>query len=234
VNSYSTPNGDFPVLLDKVAKVKGIQRVRYTSPHPRDIDKRLLEVMIRHKNICNQVHLPLQAGSDRILKRMNRTYTKQEYLDLVEMIRGYIPDCSLSTDIIVGFPGETQSEFEETLEVVTKVGFTMAFMFKYSPRPGTKAAEYTDQISEDEKQTRLQTLIDLQREISLQRNKLEVGKELDVIIEKESKKSVKQWTGRTESNSWVVFDKNGKCRVGDQVNVKILDAKGVTLFAKLT
>ena len=136
---------------------------------------------MKHKNICNQVHLPLQAGSDRILKRMNRTYVKKEYLDLVEMIRGYIPDCSLSTDIIVGFPGETQSEFEETLEVVSKVGFSMAYMFKYSARPGTKAAEYTDQIPEDEKQSRLEMLIDLQREMSLNRNRSEIGKELTEI-----------------------------------------------------
>ena len=131
--------------------------------------------MAKHKNICNQIHLPLQAGSTRILKRMNRTYTKQEFLDLVDIIKKYIPDCSLSTDIIVGFPGETNSEFDETIEVVSKVEFDSAFMFKYSARPGTKAAEYTDQISEDIKQSRIETLIDFQQKKSLIKNRKRIG-----------------------------------------------------------
>ena len=178
--------------------------------------------------------MPLQSGSNRILSKMNRTYTKEQFINLASRIRNTLPNCSLSTDIIVGFPGETKKEFEETIEVMNKIRFDFSYKFKYSARPGTKAAEYTDQISEDKKQSRLEMLIDLQREMSLYRNRSEIGKELDVIIEKESKKSVDQWTGRTESNSWVVFDKNSKYSIGDQVNVKILDAKGVTLLAKLT
>ena len=233
VNSYKTPEGDFPVLLDKLGKIKAIKRIRYTSPHPRDIDEDLLKVMIKHDNICNQIHLPLQAGSSRILKRMNRTYTKEEFLNLVDMIRAYIPDCGLSTDIIVGFPGETEEEFQETLEVVSKVKFDTAFMFKYSARPGTKASHYTDHISEDVKQSRLQTLIEFQHNISLMNNRKRIGLNLDVVIEKESKKSANQWAGRIESNTWVIFDKKDGYKIGDMVNINIIDARGISLFGKI-
>ena len=233
VNSYSTSEGDFPILLDELGKIKEIKRIRYTSPHPRDIDESLLKIMIKHNNICNQIHLPLQAGSSRILKRMNRTYTKQEFLDLVQMIRQYIPDCGITTDIIVGFPGETDEEFQETLEVVSKVKFDTAFMFKYSSRPGTKASHYTDQIDEKTKQKRLQTLIEFQQNISLMNNRKKIGQNLDVIIEKISKKSINQWAGRTESNTWVIFDKNSFNKIGDVVNINILDARGITLFGKI-
>ena len=233
VNSYSTSEGNFPILLDELGKIKEIKRIRYTSPHPRDIDESLLKIMIKHNNICNQIHLPLQAGSSRILKRMNRTYTKQEFLDLVQMIRQYIPDCGITTDIIVGFPGETDEEFQETLEVVSKVKFDTAFMFKYSSRPGTKASHYTDQIDEKTKQKRLQTLIEFQQNISLMNNRKKIGQNLDVIIEKISKKSINQWAGRTESNTWVIFDKNSFNKIGDVVNINILDARGITLFGKI-
>jgi len=233
VNSYKTPEGDFPVLLDKLGKIKAIKRIRYTSPHPRDIDEDLLKVMVKHDNICNQIHLPLQAGSSRILKRMNRTYTKEEFLNLVDMIRTYIPDCGLSTDIIVGFPGETEEEFQETLEVVSKVKFDTAFMFKYSARPGTKASHYTDHISEDVKQSRLQTLIEFQHNISLMNNRKRIGLNLDVVIEKESKKSANQWAGRIESNTWVIFDKKDGYKIGDMVNINIIDARGISLFGKI-
>ena len=233
VNSYKTPEGDFPVLLDKLGKIKAIKRIRYTSPHPRDIDEDLLKVMVKHDNICNQIHLPLQAGSSRILKRMNRTYTKEEFLNLVDMIRTYIPDCGLSTDIIVGFPGETEEEFQETLEVVSKVKFDTAFMFKYSSRPGTKASNYTDHISEDVKQSRLQTLIEFQHNISLMNNRKRIGLNLDVVIEKESKKSANQWAGRIESNTWVIFDKKDGYQIGDMVNLNIIDARGISLFGKI-
>ncbi len=233
VNSYSTSEGDFPVLLDKLGKIKSIKRIRYTSPHPRDINEDLLKVMVKHDNICNQIHLPLQAGSSRILKRMNRTYTKEEFLSLVDMIRTYIPGCGISTDIIVGFPGETDEEFQETLEVVSKVKFDTAFMFKYSSRPGTKASHYTDHISEDIKQSRLQTLIEFQQKISLMNNRKRIGLNLDVLIEKDSKKSKDQWAGRTEGNTWVIFDKKSQYKVGDIVNINILDAQGITLFGKI-
>jgi len=229
VNSYRSPDGAFPELLEAVAAVEGLERIRYTSPHPQDIDNDLLKVMRDHPNICNYIHLPLQAGSERILKRMNRTYTKQEFLDLVVKIRDYMPDCSLSTDIIVGFPGETEEEFQETLSVLKNITFDSAFMFKYSSRPGTKAAEYTDQVDEDEKQRRLETLINMQKKHTLQANRRHIGNVMSVLIEKESKKSKNQWAGRTDGNMWVVFDKGGE-EIKDIVKVKIKDAQGVTMF----
>jgi tRNA-2-methylthio-N6-dimethylallyladenosine synthase len=229
VNSYKTPEGKFPVLLDKVAQIDGVKRLRFMSPHPQDVDDHMLEVMAKHQNICNQVHLPLQAGSDRILKRMNRSYTSTEFLALVNKIRTYMPDCSITTDIIVGFPGETEEEFIETLSVVKKVRFNFAYMFKYSSRPGTKASQYDEQISEKVKQERLERLIDLQLENTLLQNKSLVDKTVSVLIEKVSKKSDSQWSGRTEGGMWVVFDKNNE-NVGELVDIKINDARGVTLF----
>jgi tRNA-2-methylthio-N6-dimethylallyladenosine synthase len=185
--------------------------------------------MTEHENICNYVHLPLQAGSDRILRRMNRTYTKAEFLTLVDSIRKFMPNCSISTDIIVGFPGETTSEYEETLEVMNKVVFDRAFMFKYSSRPGTKAAEYMDQIDENIKQERLAQLIDLQQSHTLIANQRHIGKVLKVMVEKESKKSPQEWSGRTEGNMGVIFDKNDE-QIKDIVNVLIQDAQGVSMF----
>ncbi len=231
VNSYRTPDGEFPELLESVSKIKGLKRLRYTSPHPRDIDDHLLEVMQKNKNICNHIHLPLQAGSDRILKRMNRTYSKKEFLDLVIKIKKYLPDCSITTDIIVGFPGETEEEFLDTLDVAEKVMFDNSFMFKYSPRPGTKAEGYTDQVDEEVKQNRLERYIALQKILTLKNNKLKIGKTFEVLVEKESKKSVNQWAGRLDGNMWVVFDKTNE-KIKDLVKVKILDTKGITLFGE--
>ena len=233
VNSYRTPEGDFSNLLDEIAQIEGVKRIRYTSPHPQDIDENLVKVMAKHSNICNNIHLPLQAGSDRILKRMNRTYTKQEFLNLVQMIRSIIPDCELSTDIIVGFPGETEDEFKETIEVVKASLFNSAFMFKYSSRPGTKASQYSDQISEDEKQARLEELINVQKETTLLRNQRYIGQTIDVLIEKDSKRSELQWSGRTEGNMWVVFDKSNCSSIKDIVKVKINSTHGVTLFGEI-
>ena len=233
VNSYKTPNGKFPTLLDEVAKINGVKRLRFTSPHPQDVDDHMLQVMSSHSNICDQIHLPLQAGSDRILKRMNRSYTSTEFLNLVDKIREYMPNCSLTTDIIVGFPGETEEEFLETLSIVEKVKFNFAYMFKYSSRPGTKAAQYDEQISESIKQDRLERLIDLQLQNTLYQNKKLVGKTVKVLVEKVSKKSKYQWSGRTEGGIWVVFDKTNE-KIGEIIDVNIDDARGVTLFGSRT
>jgi tRNA-2-methylthio-N6-dimethylallyladenosine synthase len=229
VNSYRTSDGNFPELLEAVAKVNGLKRIRFTSPHPQDVDDEMLQIMAKYDNICEHIHLPLQAGSDRVLKRMNRTYTKEQYLNLVDRIRNHMPDCSISTDIIVGFPGESDDEFKETLEVSSIVRFDSAFMFKFSPRPGTKAVEYTDNVEEQIKQKRLESLIALQKINTLKANQRHVGKTLSVLIEKTSKKSDKQWAGRTGGNTWVVFDKSDEY-VKDIINVYIDDAQGVTLF----
>ena len=231
VNSYKTPNGDFPVLLERVANIKGVKRIRYTSPHPKDINVDLLKVMKKYKNICNNIHLPLQSGSSKILKTMNRTYTKEEFLDLVKVIKEYLPNCSISTDIIVGFPGEDDFDFNETLDVVKQVGFDFSYMFKYSSRPGTKAAQLTNQIDENIKQQRLEELIKLQNSIRLKVNKSKIGKVEKVLIEKNSKKSDLFWSGRTDGNIWTVIKKTDE-KVKDIVDVLITDAKGVTLFGE--
>jgi len=229
VNSYQYGNYQFPDLLEEVAKVEGVKRIRYTSPHPQDIDDHLLQVMRDTPKICNHIHLPVQAGSTAVLERMNRTYTREEYLRLVDTIHEFLPNCGISTDIIVGFPGETHEQFLETLSIMKKVRYDNAFMFKYSPRPHTKAIEYQDTISEEEKSERLQRVIELQNNITLENNRALVGSTAEVLVEKNSKKSDAQWMGRTDENRIVVFDKNGESP-RDLVDLKITDAQGVTLF----
>ena len=232
VNSYSFNNLTFPNLLEEIAKIKKLKRIRYTSPHPQDITKDLLNVMSRYDNICNYIHLPMQAGSNKILKRMNRTYTREHFIELVETIREIIPNVGLSTDIIVGFPGETNQDFKDTLNLMKEVKFDSAFNFKYSSRPGTKASEYEDQVDEKVKQLRLQKVIDLQKLHTLELNKKLVGSTQKVLVEKESKLSSDQWAGRTDSNKWVIFNKNGSS-INNIVEVKIEKAKGITLHGKI-
>jgi tRNA-2-methylthio-N6-dimethylallyladenosine synthase len=232
VNSYRHGDARFPELLDAVAQIPGVMRIRFTSPHPQDIDEDMLFVMRDHANICNSVHLPLQAGAERILKRMNRTYTQAQFLALSEQIRNILPGCGISTDIIAGFPGETEEEFGETLAVMEKVKFDSAFTFKYSSRPGTKAAEYSDQIPEKVKKDRLAKLVDLQYKHTLFRNRKEIGKKVKVLVEKESKKSSNEWAGRTDNNKWVIFPKES-AEIRDLVDVKIVDAQGVSLFGEI-
>ena len=233
VNSYDFEGIKFPELLTAVAQVPGVQRIRYTSPHPQDINEELLEVMQKHKNICNYIHLPLQAGSDRILKRMNRTYTKDHFIELALKIRDYLPGVGISTDIIVGFPGETDDDFEDTINVMNKVNFDSAYTFKYSPRKGTKATEYDDQIKESIKQDRLSRVIELQKSHTLLRNEVYVGNIENILIEKQSKRNKNMWTGRTDSNKWVVFDKSGHS-VNDIVPVLITESRGITLHGKIS
>ena len=229
VNSYRTPEGSFSDLLAELAKIKGLKRIRYTSPHPQDMTEDVLKVMSENCNICNYIHLPLQSGSNRILNRMNRTYNRSEFLNLCGKIKSYMPDCSISTDIIVGFPGETEQDFKDTLDIVSKVEFNSSFMFKYSSRPGTKASQYSDQIPENIKQRRLEELIQLQKEVTKKVNRNLIGKELQVIVEKESKKSDKQWAGRTDGNTWIIFDKMN-FKIKDLVVLRVDDAQGITLF----
>jgi len=233
VNSYDFEGIKFPELLRSVAEIPGVQRIRYTSPHPQDINEELLEVMQKYKNICNYIHLPLQAGSNRILKRMNRTYTKEHFIELALKIRDYLPGVGISTDIIVGFPGETDDDFEDTINVMNKVNFDSAYTFKYSPRKGTKATEYDDQVKESIKQDRLSRVIDLQKSHTLLRNEVYVGNIENILIEKQSKKNKSMWTGRTDSNKWVVFDKSGYS-VNDIVPVLITESRGITLHGKIS
>lgn len=232
VNSYHHEGQKFHELLDAVAQIPGLKRIRYTSPHPEDMTQDVLNVMAKYDNICNYVHLPLQAGNDEVLNRMNRTYTKDQFLARVNQIRNTLPNVGISTDIIVGFPGENEAEFQETMDVMEVVKFDSAFTFKYSSRPGTKAAEFDDHVPEDEKQHRLERLIEMQQKHTLFRNRAIVGRVEMVLVEKESKRSKKQWAGRTDANKWVVFNKEN-AKIKDLIPVKIMDARGITLHGEI-
>jgi tRNA-2-methylthio-N6-dimethylallyladenosine synthase len=206
VNSYRYEQHDFADLMQMVAEVDGIRRVRFTSPHPKDFPRKLLHAMAANPKLCKHIHLPLQSGSDSVLARMNRTYTQQEFLDLVVEIRAIMPGVSLTTDAICGFCGERDEDFEETLEVMRRVEFDSAFTFKYSERKHTIAErKFKDDVPEEVKLQRLTRLIDLQREISKQRNAAEVGKVYEVLVEEPSKKNPHEWLGRTDQNKGVVF-----------------------------
>ena len=232
VNSYNFDGQKFHVLLENVARVPGLKRLRYTSPHPQDITIELLDIMARYDNICNSIHLPLQSGSDRILKRMNRTYTSDHFINIVRKIREILPSAGISTDIIVGFPGESEKDFSDTINVMEKVNFDSAFTFKYSPRNGTKASGYEDQINEDIKQKRLEQIISLQKSHTILRNQSYLGKIENVLIEKQSKRNIGKWAGRTDSNKWVIFDKD-HASIKDIVPVLIMEARGITLHGKI-
>lgn len=232
VNSYNYDGYKFHVLLEYIAKVNGLKRIRYTSPHPQDITIELLEVMARYDNICNSIHLPLQSGSDRILKRMNRSYTRDHFINISRMIREMLPNAGISTDIIVGFPGESEKDFVETMSVMEEVNFDSAFTFKYSSRKGTKASEYDDQISDEVKQYRLEQIILLQKSHTILRNQSYIGKIENVLIEKQSKRNSGKWAGRTESNKWVIFDKD-HANIKDIVPVLIIESRDITLHGKI-
>ena len=232
VNSYNYDDNKFSILLENIAKVSGLKRLRYTSPHPQDITIELLETMAKYDNICNSVHLPLQSGSNKILKRMNRTYTRDHFIDIAHKIRTILPNAGISTDIIVGFPGESEKDFADTINVMNKVNFDSAFTFKYSSRRGTKASEYEDHINEDIKQSRLEQVISLQKSHTILRNQSYVGKIENVLIEKQSKRSLNKWAGRTDSNKWVIFDKEDS-GIKDIVPVLIMEARDISLHGKI-
>ena len=231
VNSYNFEGKSFSDLLLAVSDIDGVKRIRYTSPHPQDINQELLEVMASRQNICNYVHFPMQSGSNEVLKRMNRTYTREHFYDMAMKIREIMPNCGLSTDIIVGFPGETDGQYRETLDLMEAIKFNSAFTFKYSPRPYTKAEQFSDQISEQVKKDRLDEMLILQRKHTLELNQKMVGTFQKVLIEKESKKSKMHWAGRTDSNEWVIIEKNNS-NIKDIVPVEITDATGVILHGK--
>ena len=230
VNSYRHEDHDFAGLLEAVSAVDGIERIRFTSPHPKDFPDPLIRVMADHPKICKHIHLPLQAGNSRILELMRRTYTKEDYLRLVDKIRSHIPDVVLSTDIIVGFPTETDQEFKDTVDVVNKVRFDSAFIFKYSERDGTLAQKhFTDDVPEEVKTERIVTLNELQKSISLHKNRAHIGQVHDVLIEADStKKSDKDIQGRNDGNKLVILPKKHH-NIGDFVRAKITDASAHVL-----
>ena len=232
VNSYKCNETTFPELLRLVAKEAPEMRVRFTTSHPKDMSDETLQVIAEVPNVCKHIHLPVQSGSDRILKLMNRKYTREWYLDRVAAIRRIIPDCGLSTDIFVGYHDETEEDHQLSLSLMREVGYDSAFMFKYSERPGTYASKHLpDNVAEEEKIRRLNELIALQTEMSAQRNKLDEGKEFDVLVEGFSKRSRQQLCGRTEQNKMVVFDK-GNHHIGETVRVRITGSTSATLMGE--
>ena len=232
VNSYHWQDIGFPQLLRKVAEEVPAMRVRFTTSHPKDMSDDTLQVIADMPNVCKHIHLPVQSGSDRILKLMNRKYTREWYLDRVAAIRRIIPDCGLSTDIFVGYCSETEEDHQLSLQLMREVGYDSAFMFKYSERPGTYASKHLpDDVAETEKIRRLNELIALQTEISALQNKKDEGREFDVLVEGFSKRSRQQLCGRTEQNKMVVFDK-GSHHIGETVRVKIINSTSATLFGE--
>ena len=232
VNSYHFENIDFPNLLRRVAEEVPTMRVRFTTSHPKDMSDETLHVIADVPNVCKHIHLPVQSGSDRILKLMNRKYTREWYLDRVAAIRRIVPDCGLSTDIFVGYHSETEEDHQLSLSLMREVGYDSAYMFKYSERPGTYASKHLpDDVPEKEKIRRLNELIALQTELSAQQNKKDEGKEFDVLVEGFSKRSREQLCGRTEQNKMVVFDK-GHHHIGEIVRVKITNSTSATLFGE--
>ncbi|MFA5541197.1 MAG: tRNA (N6-isopentenyl adenosine(37)-C2)-methylthiotransferase MiaB [Bacteroidales bacterium] len=238
VNSYLWENENekinFAKLIEMVAKVSPLLRIRFSTSHPKDISEELIDVIARNNNICKSLHLPIQSGSSRMLKKMNRKYTREDYIGKIDMIKSKIPDISLSTDIIAGFCSETIEDHNDTLSIMEYANYDYAFMFNYSQRPNTLAEKkYEDDVPSEEKTKRLNEIIDLQRKLSLASNKRDIGKEFEILVEGVSKRSKEKLFGRTSQNKVVIFDNKG-VSIGNYVNVKIEDCTSATLIGQLT
>lgn len=238
VNSYLWENENekinFAKLIEMVAKVSPLLRIRFSTSHPKDISEELIDVIARNNNICKSLHLPVQSGSSRMLKKMNRKYTREDYIGKIDMIKSKIPDISLSTDIIAGFCSETIEDHNDTLSIMEYANYDYAFMFNYSQRPNTLAEKkYEDDVPSEEKTKRLNEIIDLQRKLSLASNKRDIGKEFEILVEGVSKRSKEKLFGRTSQNKVVIFDNKG-VSIGNYVNVKIEDCTSATLIGQLT
>ncbi|MBR3026585.1 MAG: tRNA (N6-isopentenyl adenosine(37)-C2)-methylthiotransferase MiaB [Bacteroidales bacterium] len=224
---------DFADLLGIVADAAPGMRIRFSTSNPEDMSDKILETMAAHKNICHHLHLPVQSGSSAVLKKMNRKYDREWYLDRIAAVRRIIPDCGLSTDVFCGFCGETLDDHAQTLSLMREVGYDSAFMFKYSERPGTFAARhYADDVPEEEKIRRLKEIIALQNELSLESNRRDIGKTFEVLVEGYSKRSREQMCGRSQQNKMIVFPK-GDAKPGDLVMVRVTDASSATLLGEL-
>ncbi|MBR5550716.1 MAG: tRNA (N6-isopentenyl adenosine(37)-C2)-methylthiotransferase MiaB [Muribaculaceae bacterium] len=238
VNSYNYIDADgnvtnFASLLAMVAEAAPEMRVRFTTSHPKDMSDEIIATIAKYPNVCNHIHLPVQSGSNSVLKNMNRRYTREWYLDRIAAIRSAIPDCGISTDMFTGFYDESEEDFQLTLDLMREVGFDASFMFKYSERPGTMASKHMpDNIAEDVKIDRLNRMIALQNELSLESNRKDIGKTFDVLVEGVSKRSKEQFVGRTQQNKTCVFPR-GNYRVGDIVNVRVLEVSSATLICEL-
>jgi tRNA-2-methylthio-N6-dimethylallyladenosine synthase len=235
VNSYADPSGRkmrFSELLVAVAEVNGIKRVRFTTSHPRDFGKDIVEAIEAVPAICEHVHLPVQSGSTRVLRAMTRTYSREEYLEKIAMMHGAKRPIAITTDLIVGFPGETEKEFEETLSLLDVVQYDGAFCFKYSPRPNTPSLKMEDAIPEEEKSRRLAMLMEKQREIQRARNEKLVGQSFEVLVEGKSKKE-HQWSGHTSSNKVMNFTSRREESLGDYVRVKVVSVTPNSLIGEV-
>ena len=237
VNSYhfveKTTEIGFPELLEQVAIAVPNMRIRFTTSHPKDMSDATLEVIAKYPNMCQFIHLPVQSGSDNVLKAMNRKYTREWYLERIAAIRRILPEATIGTDIFCGFHNESEEDHQQTLSLMREVGFDAAFMFKYSERPGTFAAKnLPDNISEEEKIRRLNEIITLQLELTHESNKRDIGKTFDVLVEGYSKRSREHFSGRTSQNKMVVFPKSGR-KIGDFVRVTITEATAATLIGEL-
>lgn len=238
VNSYryTAADGteiDFPALLAMVADAAPDMRIRFTTSHPKDMSDETIAVIASRPNLCNHIHLPVQSGSNKVLKAMNRKYTREWYLDRIAAIRRAIPDCGISSDLFTGFHDETEEDFQETLSLMREVGFDSSFMFKYSERPGTLAARtMPDNVPEEVKIDRLNRMIALQNELSRESNARDIGKTFDVLVEGVSKRSKEQFVGRNQQNKTLVFPR-GDYRVGDTVRVRVVDSSSATLIGEL-
>lgn len=232
VNSYRTGEVDFPELMRRAASVSPLLRVRFATSHPKDMSDRLLETMASMPNICRSIHLPAQSGATSMLERMNRKYTREGYLDRIAAIRRYLPDCSITTDLIAGFSGETEEEHAATLSLMREVGYDFAYMFKYSERPGTFAQRHLpDNVPDAVKSRRLSEIIALQNELGLAAYRRNVGREFEVLVEGPSRRDAGKLSGRTSQNKVVVFDR-GTHGVGDYVRVRITGCTAATLFGE--
>ena len=234
INAYRCPvtGADFADLLDRVARVQGLERVRFITSHPRLFDDRLIAVLARHDHLSRYLHLPFQAGSNAVLRRMRRRYTREEYLDLVTRIRRAVPRINLSTDVIVGFPGETEEDFLQTLDLLETVRFGQVFAFAYSPRPRTPAARYAGQVPDTVKKERLARLFELSDRISREINEALVGREVEVLVDGESRREAADWQGRTDDNRVVNFPKPPGTGVGDLLTVRIVRASAHSLYGE--
>jgi tRNA-2-methylthio-N6-dimethylallyladenosine synthase len=228
VNSYRDSSNDFPELLYAVSAIPELNRIRFLTSHPKDISERLIKALSDIPQICPMLHLPVQSGSNHILKEMNRKYTREEYLDKINLIREAVPEMAFSTDILVGYPGETERDFQDTLDLMEEVRYHSAFCFRYSVRPGTAAASLVDDVPEHVKISRLETVIDRQRAISHQWHQSRIGDTIEVLVESPAKKGDRFLMGKSPREEIVVFPGNG-CQIGDIVPIKIDQVNGFTL-----
>jgi len=231
VNSYDDGEYTFPELLKEASQISTIERLRFVTSHPKDISDKVIEVIAKEPKLCEHLHLPMQSGSNSILKKMNRKYTSEKYLGIIHKLRDAIPNIAITTDVMVGFPGETEEDFLQTYNLMKQIRFDYAFTFKYSPREGTAAASYSEQVPEDVRLERLKKLIELQEQITFEKYQEQIGRTVQVYVEHTSKKSDKELSGRTRDNKIAVFPGDKKL-IGTFVDIEIIDATGWTLKGK--